>query len=140
MTTITLNNDIREFARRSPVALLTLIGMYAATGRVNNLSIETLEEGVEKALAAGINTPKMKRDDFESDQAYNDQANQLEIIRALSTKLNYGFTADTIPAMVVEMYDRMECHEEVWEAHTQLSESVRRLEDAFMEKARAELH
>ena len=138
-TVITLNDTIREVARRNPAALLSVVGMYAGTGRVNDIPVETLEAAIEKAHEAGRNTPVPNRENFDSDMAYNDQVNQLTIIKALATNLCYGFTADNIPDMIDEMYDRMESHEEVWGAYTAISESTRRMEEAFMDKAKTEL-
>ncbi|QVW56013.1 hypothetical protein pEaSNUABM10_00150 [Erwinia phage pEa_SNUABM_10] len=138
-TVITLNDTIREAARRNPASLLTVIGMYASTGRVNDISIEQLDEAVNHALDGGRNKPMPVREQFENDQSFNDQHNQQTIIRALSTTLCYGFTADNIPSMIDEMYDRMESHEELWGAYTAISESTRRMEEAFMDKAKTEL-
>lgn len=138
-TVITLNDTIREVARRNPAALLSLIGMYASTGRVNDIAVETLESAIEKAHEAGRNTPILKREGFDSDVAYNDQVNQLTIIKALATNLCYGFNADNIPDMIDEMYDRMETDEDVWDAYLAITPSTRRMEEAFMDKAKTEL-
>lgn len=138
-TIITLNDTIREVARRNPAALLSLVGMYAATGRVNDLPVEKLEEAINNAHEGARNAPTPKREDFDTDVAYNDQVNQRIIIKALATKFCYGFTADNVPSMIDEMYQRIDNDVETCQAYMGISGTTRRMEEAFMFKAKKEL-
>ncbi|QVW56288.1 hypothetical protein pEaSNUABM6_00152 [Erwinia phage pEa_SNUABM_6] len=140
MTVIKLNETIRNAARTSPTYLLTIIGMYAATGKVNNLDLNEVDAAVKRANQMASNTHAIPvREDFESDEAYNDQVNQLAVILELATTLNYEFEAETVPEMIDELYARIEANHIASEAYHAISPSVRRMEEAFMDKAKKEL-
>lgn len=139
MTTITLNNDVRAFARSNPCSLLTLIGFYTTAGRVNNLDLDALREHVDAAHMAVARMSAPVREDFDSEEAYNDQANQLVIMKAFRLEMNYPFEAETVPEMITEMYARINGNADTRAAHRALSSNTQSLEKAFMQKAASEL-
>ncbi|QVW55806.1 hypothetical protein pEaSNUABM9_00225 [Erwinia phage pEa_SNUABM_9] len=140
MTTITLNDSIRAAAKANPASLMMIVGLYTSTGKVNNIDRCMIERESENFMRKAQEEVNLVRKDFDTDEAYNDQVNHQIIMKALATELSEQFRASTIPGMIKEMYARIKSNVETYQAWNALTESTRALEDAFINKAIAELY
>lgn len=140
MNTITLNDNVRALAKSNPTALLTVIGYYTTAGKVNDIDVEAFQRHVTHAQNQVAMMADHKREDFDSDLAFNDQVNTLTIMREMRLGMNHPFDADNIPDMIEEMYERMRTYPEVKAARKALSQTTKDMEAAFMNKAKAELY
>ncbi|ANZ48715.1 hypothetical protein BIZ83_gp138 [Erwinia phage vB_EamM_ChrisDB] len=140
MATITLNDSIRAAAKANPASLMMIVGLYTSTGKVNNIDRCMIERESENFMRKAQEDVTFERKDFDTDEAYTDQVNHHIIMKALATELNERFRSSTIPGMIKEMYGRIKGNVETREAWNGLTESTRALEDAFINKALAELY
>lgn len=137
---IELNDAIRGFATSSPIAMLCVAGMYLTTGKVNTLDLCELERAAGKSVRVALEQPPLRREDFDTDEAYHDQANNLVIMQALSTTMNGKFKTSTIPGMVKELYQRIHSTDATSKAYYGISESLREVEKSMMDKIVSELY